>query len=86
MIYSGKGVVFLSAVKVRDIVSREARPVFTEQKGFTTHPHSLPLSRLLVSLSLSLGSVWPVRQPAARAVGWFGVDERKECVAPSVVV
>lgn len=81
VIYSGKGVVFLTAVKVRYIVSREAGPVFAEQKEFTTHPHSLPLS-----LHLSLVSVWAARQPAARAVGWFGVDERKECVAPSVVV
>lgn len=59
VIYSGKGVVFLTAVKVRDIVSREAGPVFTEQKEFTTHPHSLPLSLLCLSMSrsLSLSSV-----------------------------
>lgn len=54
------------------------------------HPASLSLtlSRSLfpLPLTLSLFSVWPARQPAARAVGWFGVDERMECVAPSVVV
>lgn len=55
VICSGKGVVFLTAVKVRDIVSREAGPVFTEQKEFATHPHTLPL--LCLSLSLSLSSV-----------------------------
>lgn len=44
MIYSAKGVVFLPAVKVRDSVSGEAGPVFTEQKEFTTHPLSLCVS------------------------------------------
>lgn len=44
VIYSAKGVVFLPAVKVRDSVSGEAGPVFTEQKEFTTHPLSLCVS------------------------------------------
>ena len=69
VIYSGESVVFLTAVKVRDIVSREAGPVFTEQKEFSTIPSPCV-------------SVWP----AAPALAWFGVDERMECVAPSVVV
>lgn len=71
MIYCGKGDIFPAAVEVKDIVSREAVPVFTEQKGFATHPRT---------------SVWPVRPPAARVLGRFGVDEKMECVAPSVVV
>lgn len=44
VIYRAKGVVFLPAVKVRDSVSGEAGPVFTEQKEFTTHPLSLCVS------------------------------------------
>lgn len=54
MIYRGKGVVFLTAVKVRDIVSVGARPVFTEQKRFTTQLLSLSLSPALFFLCLSL--------------------------------
>lgn len=68
MIYSGKGVVFLFAVKVRDIVSREASPVFTEQKGFTTHPLSLPLS---VSQFLSLSRQCVAREAACSSSGWL---------------
>lgn len=60
MIYSREGVVFLTVVKVRDIVSRVAGLVFTEQKGFAAHPRSLP--RLSLSLAFS---VWSARLPAA---------------------
>lgn len=69
VIYSGKGVVFLTAVKVRDIVSREAGPMFREQKEFTAHPHSLPLSPLFLSMSLSLQCV--AREAACSSSGWL---------------
>lgn len=70
VINSGKGAVFLSAVKVRDIVSREDGPVFTEQKKFTTHPpRSLVCLSLYVSLSLSLQCV--AREAACSSSGWL---------------
>lgn len=38
------------------------------------------------SLAFTCFSVWLLWLPAARVVGWFGVDERMDCVALSVVV
>lgn len=69
MIYSGKGVVFLTAVKVRDIVSVGARPVFTEQKRFTTQLRSLPLSFSSASHFISLQCV--ARKAACSSSGWL---------------
>lgn len=50
-------------------------PVFTEQREFTTRPHAL---------CLGVGAVCGLR--GSLQLAWFGVDERMECVAPSVVV
>lgn len=58
----------LTAVKVRDIVSREDGPVFTEQKEFTTHPHSLSLSH---TLPLSLSRQCVAREAACSSSGWL---------------
>lgn len=69
MIYSGKGVVFLTAVKVRDIVSVGARPVFTEQKRFTTQLRSLPLSFSSASHFISLQCV--ARKAACSSSSWL---------------
>lgn len=73
MIYSGKGVVFLTAVKVRDIVSVGARPVFTEQKRFTTQLRSLPLSFSSASHFISLQCV--ARKAACSSLVWSGWED-----------
>jgi len=63
VIYSGKGVVFLTAVKVRDTVSREAALVFTEQKEFTAHHRSLSPAPLALQRA--------AREAACGASGWL---------------